>query len=177
METPRWSVRAGPGLDLRALRQRLDRAGATDTARCGNAGRLWLQVSIISPAFRALNLGEPSNAHRSIRNVTVVDAATVRAVAQDVNDLPVAEPAGPAPGCPLSGLVNTSGAPRYRLTFRSAAGASVLVQVSGRSGFVCATAISTWRMSLMRLGSECSAAEDHSRGCCGGVLSLVGCWA
>jgi hypothetical protein len=99
----------------------------------------WLQVSVIRPTFRALNPGEPSNPHRSFRNVTVVDAATVRAVARDINDLPVAEPAGPAPSCPAFGPGNTSDAPRYRLTFRSAAGASILARVGGRSGFVCAT--------------------------------------
>ncbi len=97
----------------------------------------WLKAMITTPAYRALNPGEPSHAHITTRSVITTAPATVRAVARAVNELAVAEPAGPGPGCPAMGVANTEGAPRFRLTFRTAASASNLARVIGRSGYVC----------------------------------------
>ena len=97
----------------------------------------WLEVTITTPAYRALNPGEPSHARTTTRSVITTTPATVRAVARAVNELAVAEPAGPGPGCPAMGVANTEGAPRFRLTFRTAASASNLARVIGRSGYVC----------------------------------------
>jgi hypothetical protein len=97
----------------------------------------WLKVTITTPAYRALNPGEPSHPHTTARTVITTDPSTVRAVARAVNELPVAEPAGPGPMCPLMTFANTVDAPRFRLTFRTSASAGILAQVIGRSGYVC----------------------------------------
>jgi hypothetical protein len=97
----------------------------------------WLKVTITTPAYRALNPGEPSHAHTTTRSVITTDPSTVRAVARAVNELPVAEPAGPNPMCPLMTFANTVDAPRYRLVFRSSASTGNLARVIGVSGYVC----------------------------------------
>jgi len=97
----------------------------------------WLEVTITTPAYRALNPGEPSHPHTTTRSVVATVPAAVRAVARAVNELAVAEPAGPEPSCPAMGVANTEGAPRFRLTFRGAASASNLARMIGRSGYVC----------------------------------------
>jgi hypothetical protein len=97
----------------------------------------WLKVTITTPAYRALNPGEPSHPHTTTRSVIATAPATVRAVARAVNELPVAEPAGPAPACPLMTFAKTVDAPSFRLTFRSSASAGNLARVIGVSGYVC----------------------------------------
>jgi hypothetical protein len=97
----------------------------------------WLNVTVTTPAFRALNPGEPSHPHTTTRSVIATAPATVRAVARAVNELPVAEPAGPDPSCPAMAYANTEGAPRFRLVFRSSASAGNLARVIGVSGHVC----------------------------------------
>jgi hypothetical protein len=98
----------------------------------------WLEVKLTTPAYRALNPGEPSHPHVTTRSVITTDPSTVRAVARAVNAMPVAEPGGGAVSCPMMSVANTDGAPRFLLTFRSGATSSNLAQVRGRSGFVCA---------------------------------------
>jgi hypothetical protein len=97
----------------------------------------WLKVTITTPAYRALNPGEPSHAHTTTRRVITTAPATISAVAGAVNELPVAEPAGPTPSCPEEGFANTVDAPRFRLTFRTSASAGILARVIGVSGYVC----------------------------------------
>jgi hypothetical protein len=97
----------------------------------------WLKVTITTPAYRAMNRGEPSHAHTTTRSVITTAPATISAVAGAVNELPVAEPAGSAPQCPLETFANTVDAPRFRLTFRTSASAGILAQVIGVSGYVC----------------------------------------
>ena len=97
----------------------------------------WLKVTITTPAYRAMNPGEPSHAHTTTHSVITTAPATVRAVARAVNELPIAEPAGATPSCPEEGFANTVDAPRYRLVFRSSASAGNLAQVIGVSGYVC----------------------------------------
>lgn len=101
------------------------------------ASARWLEVTVTTPAYRALNSGEPSHAHATTRSVITTSPATVRAVAQAVNELPVAEPAGPAPSCPAMAVGKTEGAPRFRLTFRTSASAGNLARAVGVSGYVC----------------------------------------
>lgn len=101
------------------------------------ASARWLEVTITTPAYRALNPGEASHLHASTRSVISSDLSTVRAVARAVNELPVAEPAGPNPSCPEEGFANTVDAPRFLLTFRNIPSASNLAQVIGASGYVC----------------------------------------
>ncbi len=103
------------------------------------AGARWLKVTVKTPAYRALNHGERSHPRATTRSVVSTDAATVRAVARAVNEMPVAEPGGGSPpGCPELGVADTEDAPRFVLTFRSSATSSDLAEVLGRSGFVCA---------------------------------------
>jgi hypothetical protein len=97
----------------------------------------WLKVTITTPAYRALNPSELSHAHTTTRSVITSAPATVRAAARAVNELPVAEPAGPDPSCPAMSYANTEGAPRFRLTFRTSASAGNVAQVIGVSGHVC----------------------------------------
>jgi hypothetical protein len=97
----------------------------------------WLNVTVTTPAYRALNPGEPSHSHTTTRSIITTAPATVQAVARAVNELPVAEPAGPDPSCPAMAYANTEGAPRFRLTFRTSASAGNLAQVIGVSGHVC----------------------------------------
>jgi hypothetical protein len=97
----------------------------------------WLEVTITTPAYRALNPGEPSHAHATRHSVITTVPATVRAVARAVNELPVAEPSGPGPGCPAMAYANTVGAPRFLLTFRSTPSGGTLARVIGASGYVC----------------------------------------
>ena len=94
----------------------------------------WLEVIVRKPAFRALNPGEPSRAHTSSESFTTSAPATVAAVARAVNEMPVAEPAGPAPSCPA---MFARAAPSFRLVFRGGAGGPDIATVRGRSGFVC----------------------------------------
>ncbi len=98
----------------------------------------WLEVKLTTPAYRALNPGEPSHPHVTTHSVITTDPSTVRAVARSVNEMPLAEPGGREPSCPAMSVANTEGAPRFLLTFRSAATSSNLAQLRGRSGFVCA---------------------------------------
>lgn len=100
----------------------------------------WLEVTVTTPAYRALNPGEPSHAHTTTRSVTTTAPASVRAAVRAVNELPVAEPAGPLPSCPAMTIGDTEGAPRFRLTFRASASAGNLARVIGMSGHVCARA-------------------------------------
>lgn len=97
----------------------------------------WLKVTITTPAYRALHPGEPSHAHTTTRSVITTAPAKVRAVARAVDELPVAEPAGPQPSCPAMAYANTVDAPRFRLTFRTSASAGNLARVIGVSGYVC----------------------------------------
>jgi hypothetical protein len=97
----------------------------------------WLEVTVTTPAYRALNPGEPSHAHATTHSVITTAPATVRAVALAVNGLPVAEPAGPEPSCPAMGVANTIGAPRFLLSFRSTPSGGNLARVMGASGYVC----------------------------------------
>jgi len=101
------------------------------------AAARWLNVTVTTPAYRALNPGEPSHAHATTRSIITTAPATVQAVARAVNELPVAEPAGPDPSCPAMAYANTVGAPRFRLTFRASASAGNLARVIGVSGYVC----------------------------------------
>jgi hypothetical protein len=98
----------------------------------------WLEVMITTPAYRAMNPGEPSHPHITPRRVITTAPAVVEAVARAVNELPVAEPSGPAPpGCPAFSDADSIDAPYYRLTFRTSAGAGDLAQVIAESGYVC----------------------------------------
>jgi hypothetical protein len=101
----------------------------------------WLEVKLTTPAYRALNSGEPSHLHVTTRSVITTDPSTVRAVARAVNEMPVAEPGGGEPSCPAEvSVAKTEGALRFLLTFRSGATSRNLAQVRGHSGFVCAPA-------------------------------------
>jgi hypothetical protein len=97
----------------------------------------WLEVMITTPAYRALNPGEPSHPHITTRRVITSVPAVVEAVARAVNELPVAEPSGPLPSCPAFSQADTIDAPYYRLTFRTSASAGDLAQVIAESGYVC----------------------------------------
>jgi hypothetical protein len=97
----------------------------------------WLEMTITTPAYRALNPGEPSHAHTTTRTVITTVPAAVRTVARAVNELPIAEPSGPEPSCPAMAYANTVGAPRFQLIFRSTPSGSNLAQVTGASGHVC----------------------------------------
>jgi|GEM_PF-3046957 len=97
----------------------------------------WLEVKLTEPAYRALNPGERSHPQLTTRSVITTDPSTVRAVARAVNEMPVAEPGSGGVSCPAMSVANTDGAPRFLLSFRSAATSSDLAQVRGRSGFVC----------------------------------------
>jgi hypothetical protein len=101
------------------------------------AAARWLRVTSTTPAYRALNPGEPSHPHRTTRSVITTAPAAVRAVARAVNELPVAEPAGPGPQCPLETFAHTVDAPSFQLTFRTSASAGNLARVIGVSGYVC----------------------------------------
>jgi hypothetical protein len=98
----------------------------------------WLRVTVVTPAFRPWNRGEPTRVH-SVKSFITTDAATVGAVAQAVNELPLAEPSvGPAPSCFLIEPAHESfDAPRYQLTFRTSARTLDLARVIGVSGTVC----------------------------------------
>jgi hypothetical protein len=98
----------------------------------------WLAVKLTTPAYRALNPGEPSHPHVTTRSVITSDPSAVQAVARAVNEMPVAEPGGGGVSCPAMSVANTAGAPRFLLTFRSGATSSNLAVVRGHSGFVCA---------------------------------------
>jgi hypothetical protein len=97
----------------------------------------WLEVTITTPAYRALNPGESSHAHATTHSVITTAPATVQAAARAVNELPVAEPSGPEPSCPAMAYANTVGAPRFLLRFRSTASGGNLARVIGASGYVC----------------------------------------
>src|ERR1035441_1624999 len=60
----------------------------------------WLRMTVLTPAFRAWNPGEPSRAHTT-KSVITTDTSTIAAVARAVNELPLAEPSGRGPSCPL----------------------------------------------------------------------------
>jgi len=97
----------------------------------------WLRVTVVTPAFRAWNPGEPSRAHTT-KNVITTDRSTIGAVARAVNELPLAEPSGRNPICPLiKPSQDVYDAPRYQLTFRASARTRNLARVIGVSGFVC----------------------------------------
>jgi hypothetical protein len=96
-----------------------------------------LKVTITTPAYRAMNPGEPSHAHTTTRSVTTTASATVSAVARAINELPVAELTRETVNCPDEGFANTVDAPRFRLTFRTSASAGNLARVTGVSGYVC----------------------------------------
>jgi hypothetical protein len=59
---------------------------------------------------------------------------TVQAVANAVNELPLAEPAGPFPSCPAMG---PGPEPRVILTFRQTPRGAALAEVTTTAGFVC----------------------------------------
>ena len=101
------------------------------------AAARWLNVTVTTPAYRALNPGEPSNPHATSRSFVTSTPATVQAVARAVNAVPVAESAGPLPSCPAMTYANTEAAPRFRLTLRASPSAGNLAQVIGVSGHVC----------------------------------------
>jgi len=97
----------------------------------------WLRVTVLTPAFRAWNPGEPSRAHTT-KSVITTDTSTIGAVARAVNELPLAEPSGGGVKCPLiKPSQNVGDAPRYQLTFRASARTRNLARVIGVSGFVC----------------------------------------
>jgi hypothetical protein len=97
----------------------------------------WLEVTVTTPAFRALNPGEPSHARTTTSSVITTAPATVMAVARAVNELPVSEPSGPQPSCPAMADANTVDAPRFQLSFRSSPSGADLARVVGVSGYVC----------------------------------------
>jgi hypothetical protein len=97
----------------------------------------WLKVTITTPAFHALNPGEPSRAHSTTHSVITTAPATVRAAALAINELPVAEPNRERASCPEVSAANTIDAPYYRLTFRISASGGVLARVVAESGYVC----------------------------------------
>ena len=76
---------------------------------------------------------------------------TVQAVAHAVNELPVAEPTGPAPSCPAMSVANTFARSKVILTFRKIPSGSNLAEVITDSGHACSRAgeasatITTWR--------------------------------
>jgi hypothetical protein len=94
----------------------------------------WLKVVVTTPAYRALNTGEPSRAHTTTRSVVTTAPATVNAVALAINELPLAEQNRERAGCPE---MSDAPAPYYRLTFRASASAGVLARVIAESGYVC----------------------------------------
>jgi hypothetical protein len=100
------------------------------------AATRWLEVSVVEPGFRGLR-GEPSRPRRT-RSLTTTTARTVQAVARAVNELPLAEPAGPFPSCPTMGLANSVDRPKLSLTFRSTPAGSDLAHVVTDGGYVCA---------------------------------------
>jgi hypothetical protein len=95
----------------------------------------WLEVTVVEPAFRGWR-GVPARPRRT-RSLTAGAAAPVQAVARAVNELPVAEPAGPNPSCPAMSLANTFSRPRVILTFRKLPSGGNLARVLTRSGYVC----------------------------------------
>jgi len=97
----------------------------------------WLQITVSTPAYRAMNPGEPSHPHASTSSVITSAAGSVRAAARAVNELPLAEPSGASPSCPAMSYANTVDAPRFRLIFRRSAHSGELARVIGVSGFVC----------------------------------------
>jgi hypothetical protein len=97
----------------------------------------WLKVTITTPAYRAMNPGEPSHPHATTRSVITTAPATISAVARSVNELPLAELTRETVNCPLMTFSNTVDAPRYRLVFRSSGSAGILARVIGVSGYVC----------------------------------------
>jgi hypothetical protein len=94
----------------------------------------WLQVTVVEPGFRGLPR-EPSRPRRA-RRLTTSTAHTVRAVAHAVNELPLAEPAGPVPSCPAVSL-DTMGSPKLILTFRKTGLGSSLARMTADGGYVC----------------------------------------
>jgi hypothetical protein len=64
----------------------------------------------------------------------------VQAVADAVNELPVAEPAGPVPSCPAMSVANTVARPKVILAFRKISSGSNLAEVVTDSGYVCTRA-------------------------------------
>lgn len=95
----------------------------------------WLQVTVVEPAFHGFR-GEPSRRRRT-RRLTTAAVHTVQAIAHAVNELPVAEPAGPFPSCPAMSVANTFARPKVILTFRKIPSQSNLAKVITDSGYVC----------------------------------------
>jgi hypothetical protein len=79
----------------------------------------WLEATVTK---RNLGLHALS---RTIRRVVIADPSVVQRVAAAVNALPVAEPAGPSPQCPLESYPP----PLLHLTFRASARSVVLATV------------------------------------------------
>ncbi len=97
----------------------------------------WLRVTVVTPAFRAWNPGERSPA-QTTKSVITTDTSTIETIAGAVNELPLAEPSGRGPACPLiKPSQDVYDAPRFQLTFRSPVHTRNLAQVIGVSGFVC----------------------------------------
>jgi hypothetical protein len=80
----------------------------------------WLEATVTKR-----NLGRHA-LRRTIRRVVIAAPAVVRRVAGAVNSLPVAEPAGPFPACPMEGAEPP---PILNLTFRASARSVVLAKV------------------------------------------------
>jgi len=95
----------------------------------------WLQVTVVEPGFHGFQ-GEPSRRRRT-RRLTTAAVHAVQAVAHAVNELPVAEPAGPAPSCPAMSVANTIARPKVILRFREKPSAGNLAEVITDSGYVC----------------------------------------
>lgn len=95
----------------------------------------WLKVTVLEPALHGFE-GESSRPRRT-RSLVTTAVHTVQAVAQAVNELPVAEPTGPEPSCPAMSVANTVGRPKVILTFRKGSSGSNLAEVITDSGYVC----------------------------------------
>jgi hypothetical protein len=122
----------------RSFALRVDARVAWHLARPANSlvpsTAAWLKVTVVEPGFRGLP-GETSRPRRT-RSLTTTDAHTVQTVARAVNELPVAEPAGPVPSCPATS-VNAMGSPKLILTFRKNPLGSDLAHVTAAGSSVC----------------------------------------
>jgi len=100
------------------------------------AGARSLEVEVVRPAFRGF-AGEPSRPRRA-RRLSTVDPRAVAAAARLIDELPLAEPAGPVPSCPAESVADSAAPLRMMLTFRAAPFARILARVRSDVGAVCA---------------------------------------
>ena len=95
----------------------------------------WLRVTVLEPAFHGFR-GEPSRPRRT-RSLITATVHTVQAVADAVNELPVAEPTGPQPSCPAMSIANSFARTKIILTFRRIPSGSNLAEAVTDTGYVC----------------------------------------